>query len=210
MLKGVTLEANGRFALEGYPDGATVHCLATCQGQEFIRLATFARDLEQLIEWLDLSADGAPQTREAQFIAALIRFCGCFRSTSGIRQKPLSVRRIFEPQDRKIFSKIKNIRDKMAAHDEQLYASAYPLFVLDGEGKAIHTIAFMMHPIVHSLKEGDDLLRLASIALKWVRVEFDKVSAEIVNFIDALPLARRLRIKESPEFQIRINRKDLH
>ena len=125
--------------------------------------------------------------REALAVAALVRFCGCFESTSGHRSKPLKIKKIFQLSDRQIFEALKLLRNKLVVHDEQLYPNHTPWVVVGPAGAAIEAGVLGMGFRLVDMVESDQFLTLAQVALAWVANEFDHVSSQVVEEINSLP-----------------------
>jgi len=204
LLRGIRVE-DGRIKLDGYPEGASVRGLAVPKAQELCRLMVFRGDLNRVVEWLGAAdAEGrVGAAGEALCAAALVKFCSCFEGTAGLRSKPLKQKNILGSEDRKLLERLRQIRNKMVAHDEHLYPGDYPLLILDSEATAIEAVAFRLHAPFSAMSEVDELRRLAEVALGWVVAEFERVATEIVSDFNANPVDDRCQLRDTtPEFKI--------
>lgn len=176
-----------------------MHGLALPKGQELCRLLLLYAQMCQVMSWLetamDASLDGG--IREGVAIAAWVRFCGCFESTAGLRAQPLQPKKIYAKADRPLIEMFRQIRNKVVAHDEQLFPSSSPLVVLDGDGFAIEAVAMGASYPVHGFEPLGQMARLARIAAEWLEAEADRVGTEIVATINGLPFAVRQMQRDS-------------
>lgn len=138
-----TLRIEGQnIYLDGYPEGSSLVQFGLAQGNEMRRMYLYGIDLRDCVSWLGSIEKGCVggDLREPLAIAALVRFCRCFENTKnpdGLRRKPLSQKRIFSPDERESFKELRNIRDKIIVHDEQLYPNHFPWLVVSREGEAL-------------------------------------------------------------------------
>jgi hypothetical protein len=203
-LSGIRFE-NGKFLLDGYPEGASVRGLGIPKAQELSRLHVFKSDLDNVCEWISLAKNFDPPDpkQEALYVAALIRFRACFEGTSGLRQKPLKQKDMFNSTDRACLERLRLIRNQMVAHDEHLYPGEYPLVVLDKNATAIEAVSFMIKVPFSGMSDVQDLERLAEIARKWIDAAYEEMATEIVAEINALTAEERLYLRDTtPEFTI--------
>lgn len=203
---GIRLE-NGKLFLDGYPEGSSVRGLGIPKAQELSRLHIFKSDLANVCEWISQAKDIDPSDpkHEALYIAALIKFKACFEGTSGLRQKPLKQKDIFNSTDRACFERLRIIRNKMVAHDEHLYPGEYPMIVLDKNAKAIEAVSFMIKLPFSGMSDAQDLERLAYISIEWLNKAYEETASEIVSEINDIPSEERLHLRDTtPEFTINI------
>jgi hypothetical protein len=205
LLRGMRIE-DGRIYLDGYPEGASVCGIGGQKAQELCRLVMFRGDLTAVLECLK-AADALElqhQIRESLCDAALVRFCSCFEGTSGLRAKPLKQKKMFVSQDRKTLEKLRQIRNKLVAHNDHLYPGEFPLIVIDTDATAIEAVALKLDAPFSVMSEVGDLRRFAEIALGWVMAEFEATASAVVSDFNALPISerRRLRDNTTPEFKI--------
>ena len=206
MQKNIRVE-NGRIILDDYPEGSSVRGLAVPKATELSRLHVFKSDMDDVCGWISL-AKGLKQSdpaREALYIAALIKFRACFEGTSGLRQKPLRQKLLFDKTDYACFERLLIIRNKMVAHDEHLYPGEYPLIILDQNAEAIEAASLMIKIPFAGMEIINDLERLAQIAKGWINSAYEEVAREIVTEINALPVGERQQLRDTtPEFTITI------
>jgi hypothetical protein len=205
-LSGIRLE-NGKFILDGYPEGTSVRGLGIPKAQELSRLHVFKSDLDDVCEWISQAKniDPTDPKHEALYVAALIKFRACFEGTSGLRQKPLRQKDILSTADRACLERLRLIRNQMVAHDEHLYPGEYPLIVLDKDAKAIEAVSFMIKVPFSGMGEIEDLERLAHISQKWINNAYEEIASEIVAEINAVSNEERLHLRDvTPEFTINI------
>lgn len=202
---------DGQFKLDGYPEGSVVRGIAGPKPLELCRLVVFRGDLTNVCEWLmAANAEGVPPTiHEALCAAALVKFCSCFEGTSGLRAKPLKRKNIFAPADRAIVERLRQIRNKLVAHNENLYPGEFPLIVLDSDANAIEAVALKLEAPFSVMPEVADLSRLSAIALGWVAAEFEAIATEVVAGINAIPISERRLLRDTtPEFTLNILSED--
>lgn len=207
----LSLEGN-RLILGGYPEGSTVHGLSPELGEPLLRLISFIGDLEKVTGWMALldHHETPRAAREAIFIAALIKLCGCFEGTSGVRRRPLRAKIIYSPEQRATLKRLKKMRDKMAAHDDQLYPGVFPLVVLDAGCTAIHAVALNLSVPLHAFEpEVRAVAQLSGRALEFASTEFEKAAQAITEAVDALDHTEKLQIKSAGEFRLDIKDADL-
>jgi hypothetical protein len=206
LLSGFRLE-DGQIKLDGYPEGASVRGIGGPKAQELCRVALFRSDLVKTGEWLGLADVEGQESpfQEALYVAALIKFCSCFEGTSGLRAKPLKQKKVFSSDDRKVLERLRQIRNKLVAHDEHLYPGEFPFIILDCEAAAIEAVTLTLSAPFSAMSDVHELRRLAKIAIDWVSTEYESTAAEIVAEINALPASERRRLRDTtPEFRIEI------
>jgi len=206
MQKNIRVD-NGRIILDGYPEGSSVRGLAIPKATELCRLHVFKNDMDNVCRWISL-AKGLGRTdpaKEALYISALIKFRACFDGTSGLRQKPLRQKLLFNKEDKACFEQLLLIRNRMIAHDEHLYPGEYPLIILDQNTTAIEAVALIIKIPFAGMEIIDDLERLAQIAKKWIDSAYESVAREIVTEINAISIKERQQLRDTtPEFTITI------
>ena len=200
---------DGQFKLDGYPEGSSVRGLNAelPDVRELLRLFLFRSDLTDVVRWLEAAKaqELTQDTREALCTAALVRFCCCFEGTSGLRTKPLKQKKVFAGDDRKILERLRQIRNKLVAHDEHLYPGEFPLIVLDAAATAIEAVVFGLRVPFSGMQEADELKRLAETAFGWIVAEFEVVASKVVADINALPAGTRREMRDTmTDFTINI------
>lgn len=136
-------------------------------------------------------------------VAALVTFCGCFNSTSGLRRQPLNASRIFDLEDRTKLTKLQWIRNKMAAHDENLYPSSFSAAIVDNDARAIDTVVMTGWISLDQLPEFSEMARLTAAAQAWVENEIDKECEKTTAAFNLLDRDVRAANKEAG-IQIRV------
>lgn len=186
----------GQIILDGYPDGSTVHGIEGIAADELRRLAIFKFELrlvQRLLTKISQSASGTTQEDSDLTIglsdAALLAFCRCFDFDHPL--KPLKSKRIFSPQQRDAFDRLKNIRNWKVGHDKQLTNGTYSLLVLDKKGAAIEAVSLSLQVPFSGMQELEELRTLSQIAMAWVEQEYERVAAQIVRTHNASPALER-------------------
>jgi hypothetical protein len=206
MQRSIRVES-GKIILDDYPEGASARGLAIPKATELSRLHVFKSDIDDVCRWISL-AKGLAQSdpaREALYIAALIKFRACFEGASGLRQKPLRQKLLFNKTDRACFEQLLNIRNRMVAHDEHLYPGEYPLIIFGQNAEVIEAASLMIKIPFAGMEIVDDLERLAQIAKEWMNSAYEEIAREIVAEINAIPIRERQQLRDmTPEFTITI------
>lgn len=209
-MEGVKME-NGQIVLDGYPEGTTFHGLTTPLAESLKRLSVFMGELQQVEHWLRLIPEGDPTTGDPAAIsagladAALIGFCRCFDLNHPL--KPLKPKRVFSPEQRDQLDRLKNVRNKLVAHDEQLTHGVFTLIARSRDLTAVEAVSLSLQAPFSVLPDLARLRVLQQIALEWVRQEHWRVATEIVQAFDALPMIDRAL---APHFSINVNEKDVY
>ena len=195
MLKGITA-SNGNLTFEGdSPPGSTMHEVGGPEADELRRMAVFSSDLQAARQWLDslsVSVQQVPTTTDRALCnAALIAFCCCFESTSGLRRKPLNSKKVFAGEQRQQLERLITIRNQMVAHDEQFASHTAVLVVKSADHIASETLTYHLSFSLVAMNERKILNNLVDVALKWVRIKIDKLSKEITTAFNKLPLDQR-------------------
>ena len=209
MVQAVRFE-NGKLVLDGYPAGATVHGIESPEARELRRLAVFMGELQMVERWLNLiPTDISPDNSDQMFTsvgladAALIGFCRCF--DVGHPLKPLKQKRIFSLEQRDQLDRLKGVRNKLVAHDEQLSNGVFSLIVRSQELTAIEAVSLNLITQFGAMQELNDLRALGQCALNWVKQEHWNIASKIVQGFDAMPAAYRAA---APPFTINVEPKD--
>ena len=209
VIRGVRLE-NEKLLLDGYPDGASVHGVEGPNARELRRFSVFMAELEKVVHWLKLiPVDMAQISMDQSLVfegladAALLAFCRCFDSDHPLR--PLKQKRMLSLAQRDQLERIRAVRNKLVAHDNQLFNGVFSVIVRSQEYAAIEAVSLnLLTPFV-ALSELNDLRSLSVEVLNWVKNEHERVATEIVRTYDAWPLAERVA---APPFKINIESKD--
>jgi hypothetical protein len=200
------------FILDGYPEGSALTGIVGVSADELARLSVFGSDLKHVVGWLRevQSDDERHLIREATTIAALVKFCSCFESTSGLRQLPLKPSKIYNPSDRSLIEELRLIRNKAVAHDEQLFPANSVMVVFGPNANPIEAVCLAMRFPIHGMTELSELPRLAEQALDWVGDEIERVCSEIITQMKSVSLAERRKIvEESQPYKIDIVSKSI-
>jgi len=209
VVSGVRME-NGQMLLDGYPNGAAVHGIEGQNATELRRLSVFMADLHKVVDWLKLIPVDPAQIRadkglvfEGLADAALLAFCRCFDVDHPLR--PLRQKGMLSPAQRGQLERIRAVRNKLVAHDDQLFNGTCSLIVRSKDFAAIEAVSLnLLAPfVVHS--ELNDLRSLSGVVQNWVKNEHERVATEIVRAYDASPLAERIK---APPFKINVELKD--
>ncbi len=175
MLQGIRME-NGNFVLDGYPEGATVHGIEGPAAKELRRLAVFRGELQSVVRWLSLIPGDVPQDASNQAFAfvgladaALLGFCRCFDLDHAL--KPLKKKKMLSLDQRDELERLQNIRNKLVAHDNQLFNGVFSLIVRSTDLTAIEAVSInLVTPfVVHS--ELKALRTLSQFVLDWLKQE---------------------------------------
>lgn len=209
MVQGVRME-NGQMLLDGYPDGAAVHGIEGPTAKELRRLAGFVVELQKVVDWLKaIPAHLAHVNVEQRLVfegladAALIAFCRCFDFDHPLR--PLKQKGMLSIEQRDQRVRIRNVRNKLVAHDNQLFNGTFSLIVRSRDFAAIEAVSLSLVTPFVALSELDDLRSLGDVVQNWVKNEHERVATEIVRAYDASPLAERIA---APSFTFNVEPKD--
>ncbi len=209
MVQAVRLE-DGKLILDGYPEGATVHGIDSPEAKELRRLAVFLGELQRVERWLSLIPNDPPKDASDQtFVftgladAALLGFCRCFDLDHPL--KPLKKKKMLSPEQRDQLERLRNVRNKPVAHDNQLSNGVFSFIVRSKELTAIEAVSvnFVTPFAVHA--ELETLRALNQFVLSWVKQEHWNVASKIVQGFDAMPVACRAA---APPFTINVQPKD--
>ena len=165
------------------------------------RLAIFQRDLGATLQLLDFagtdpvpneSTDGISRTvQDGLYDSALVLFMRCFEPTQGLRTQPLNAKRIFTPLDRAKFKKLGVIRNKIVAHDEQLFGTVNVLIARRPDLTAGAIATWISGVSFFAMEESKYLKDLAQVAFDWIDKEASHLKARIIREYEALsPEAR--------------------
>ncbi|WP_156964519.1 hypothetical protein [Methylocapsa aurea] len=200
MFGGIRFE-NGSIVLDGYPADATVHGVDGKLSNELKRLSVFGADLLRALNWLDLAtkSNSPNPTEEALDESALLAFCRCFESTNGHRLKPLKSKQVFNPDQRAKFERLKLIRNRVVAHDEQLFGGVFVLVVRSVGLTALDVLSLNLSTSFTDFPEKGFLRELVGVACHWVELERTRVMNELKKEFDAKPVEFRAA---APPFKI--------
>jgi hypothetical protein len=209
LVQGIRME-NGQMLLDGYPDGAVVHGIEGPNAKELRRLSVFEAELHKVVGWLKLiPVDLAQINMDESLVfegladAALLAFCRCFDSDHPLR--PLRQKGMLSLAQRDQLERIRAVRNKLVAHDEQLFNGTFSLIVRSRDFAAIEAVSLnLLTPFV-ALSELNDLRSLSGVVQNWVKNEHERVATEIVRTYDASPLAERVG---APPCTINVESKD--
>lgn len=187
------------------PPGGKAKGLSAVEYPEAVRLSIFASDLRAAVELVKLADDGQRSNleRDAFCTAALIKVLGCFESTTGHRQRPLKSRKILDPAERKKLDDLKQIRNKMAVHDEQLYpmnsvvAVVMPDATVDSVWVSKATIP--LHQVGTAL---EDLKALSQKLLERVEGKIEVELQQATKALNAHDLEWRKELLNSPDYSV--------
>ncbi len=173
------------------------------------RLAVFQRDLNAALDLLNFAGDtpapsenqtGMSRTiQEGLYDAALVLLVRCFEPTSGLRTQPLSIKKVFSPPERVKFKKLLTIRNKIVAHDEQLFGSVNVLIARQID-MSLQAIATMITGVTFfAMKERRDIKPLVKSAIVWTENATSPLRAKISREYDALPFGDRMALQPFAE-----------
>lgn len=166
-------------------------------------------ELSQISDWIrKADSESETQVGQAFAIASVVKFCSCFEGSKGIRSKPLSSKKIFNAEQRALFSRLLVIRNKMAAHDDQLFPMHMPLIILDREAHALDAIAFMGYLSLWDMPELKMLRGLTEVTQNWVRIAFDSAAENLKAAVNAMDQAERNAVKAAGPPTINIRSED--
>ncbi|WP_146618731.1 hypothetical protein [Rhodoplanes elegans] len=186
------------------PDDTTVHLVEGPLAMELRRLGVFRSELAIVSEWLsripaDIHPRSISQVDSALAEASLLGFCRCFDHKHPLR--PLKPKRVFSPENRDNFDRLKAIRNQLIAHDSQLLTGVYSLIKKSRDHSAIKAFSFLISVPFLALREFEILRQLTEITSSWVHEEHERVSDKIVNLFNDLPIEQR---KSTPPFTIQV------
>lgn len=211
-LSSVLLEAkDGKIPVVTNVPGGSVYPVPEETAQAFLRLGLFRNELEDIIAWCDLAKEEAASdsAREAAALTAIVRFVGCFSSTKGLRQQPLSKKAIFTPEDRKLVEALRQVRNTEVAHDDQIAPGSLALLILDAGARALSVNAVQLTSHYSTSDHVDDVLRLSHVARSWVIEAFEQAAQDlVVQFNTIEPEDRRALKAAALNFHIQMERVD--
>jgi hypothetical protein len=119
---------------------------------------------------------------------------------------PLKQKNMLSLEQRDQLERVRSARNKLIAHDEQLYKSVFSLIFLSKEKIAIDAKAVNLDvPFLFLNGELSILRTLSHFVLDWVEKQYERVASEIVQSINATPLADRAA---APPFTFTVEAKD--
>ena len=201
--------SEGRIDLAGYPPGSRLHGWSGPGGKELGRLASFMGELELAQRWLneippEIDPNSEALVSRALADAALLAFCRCFDFEHPL--KPLKPKKVFSPEQRPKLERLRRVRNRSVAHDDQLSTGTFSLVANGPDYNAIEAVSLKLSaPFLSHGVELPALRELNAAALAWVRKEHWRVASEIVSAFNALPLSERM---SAPDFTLNIEPKD--
>ncbi len=210
MVMGMSLEGS-QLTLEGYAEGTTFHGVDSLEAHELKRLVVFRSYLEQVGSWLRLmSSDAELQGDTGQVVsaladAALVAFFKCFDREHKL--KPLKAEEVFTPAQRDQLGRLRTIRNKLVAHDENPLNGLFTLVARSVDMRILETVSISLNVPFAALPELQALRDLHKIALQWVAVEHERVASIIVHGCNAMPLEERAA---APPFSIKTKIEDVY
>ncbi|WP_328857435.1 hypothetical protein OG579_20385 [Williamsia herbipolensis] len=188
---GITITDDGRFEINGYPDGVYVAAIPEKHAKKLGHLALHHQDLIFASECLDRlnRIEDLPEVwivRQSLFSSAVISFYKCF----GYSKRRSSLQRddIYkEDLQKEIFEYYKDLRDKKITHDENDWTQSCAMAVVNRAG-VTPTV-----PAVHSVWMGADMITegawnnmssLTRDALAWVTEQYDSESDRVRDLVD--------------------------
>lgn len=210
MITGLRMESSG-IILDGYPVGTTVHGIDSPEAHALRRMFVFMNELRQVGNWLCLIPADLPTEGDATHVAtaladaALITFCRCFDVRHPL--KPLKTKKLFTPKQRDQFERLKNIRNKMVAHDDNPSNGVFSLITRSVNMKAVEAVSISLNTPFVVFQDLNSLRILQDVAFKCVAIEHERVATEIVRNFVLAPLSVRA---SAPPFEIKVDSKDLY
>jgi hypothetical protein len=200
-----------QLTLDGYPEGTTFHGVDSLEAHKLKRLVVFRSYLEQVGGWLRLMPSDEELNGDAGHVAsaladaALVAFCKCF--DVGHKLKPLKAKKVFTPAQRDQLDRLKTIRNKLVAHDENPLNGLFTLVARSGDMRILETVSINLNVPFVFLPELQALRDLHKIALQWVADEHERVASIIVHGCNAMPLEERAA---APPFRIKTEINDVY
>lgn len=185
------------------PDGASIKGLLPAEFPEVVRLSIFMSDLRAASELLGLAANDerSDLERDAFCLAALVKLLGCFESTVGHRQKPLKPKKILNLPDRRRIEDLRQLRNKIAVHDEQLYPmNAVVAAVMPDATIADAYVLKATAPLHQVGKLLSELTDLCPKVADYVWLRLNEELGKIVEQLNAQDLEWRQRLLHAPDF----------
>ena len=131
-------------------------------------------------------------------IYPLVVFMTCFQSTSGHRLRPLSIKKIYDPAQRRIYKELREIRNRYIAHDEQDHPINIVGIEINAEARAVYTSTMVALLPLDGWNSFEQFPTLVELAYDWVSAERESSSGTLIEAFNALHHAERESIKNSP------------
>jgi hypothetical protein len=190
---GLSFKPGRGFHIEGFPDSVKVVALRDANAMKVAALTLHRRDLEFAMEFLgEIEGENVVvREKQAHWRAAIVHFMKCFGKNRA-RGFRLSASEVYagNAEALEAFEWVKNVRNKNLVHDENDMVQIVVGAVInkpDMPHKIARVIALQSG--VELLERGNwnNLRMLCEQALKYVELEFDKLTEQIAKALEAKP-----------------------
>jgi hypothetical protein len=110
-----------------------------------------------------------------------------------IRGRPLSRKLIFDRSLRPKFEDLVFVRNKLVAHDEQLYGFLAPGVVRGPDLRALDTVIVKGSVVLSAMPQAEHLKKLATVTYDWLKEEQERLRCIATDEFNALSMEERAR-----------------
>jgi hypothetical protein len=178
------------------PAGHSLHPVKSATGDELRRLAAFDWDIRRALDWLAAAQSMQGTARDGLYSAALISFVRCFEKPERAgrdQRRPLSQKLIFDRSLRPKFEDLVFVRNKLVAHDEQLYGFLAPGVVRGPDLRALDTVIVKGSVVLSAMPQAEHLKSLATVTYDWLKEEQERLRCIATDEFNALSMEERAR-----------------
>ena len=192
---------NNKLIIEGFPDGLYVAKLPLEDPmvRQLQSLALAHVDMEDVLNSLSIIHPGNNNIiNRALFESALVKFYKNFtKSASRIPLKEGKVFKAVPKEARKGFLQYKALRDKHIVHDENLYADAIVIAIINSKDAAESVPQVGINIFISELynTHAAALIKLASATLDWIKLEIDALCDKLKAQYNALEYKELLNLE---------------
>ena len=195
---GIIQTDNGLKVL-GYPNAKHLKVVDSPLGRRLSQLRLHLSDLIMCESWIqDLgqhrrSKPEIPpdQTELAIFIAALVKFFGCFGDSKA--RFSLQPRAIYKDADAiEVFEHFKAMRNNNIVHDSNNYNYSITTAALGEQGDVVDIVSLAFHTYEHSIEAYQNFFNLASFAKAYVETQIESLLAKLFEELEHLSITKRM------------------
>lgn len=198
--------AEGKIAIQGFPDGAKVIKLSGPLAQRLADMLLHQSDLrfaDECLDGINLVPEFPSALREGLWRSALVHVMKCFGSSEARSALPeKKILKDLPPVALEVFEYFKHLRHKYIVHDENAYAQAVPGAIIN-DGKKDYKIEKIvcLGSLAQTLHQDNysNLKLLIELSLKWTTEQFDLLTAKLTEELETIPYAELLS-RTAPAF----------